>query len=144
MSESLESSIITATLVAEENRLEFYPAIFGSSYLMRGEALVFGFLRSFCAEYTGGYWHFYTLSNGGYYMAPDIDNNVYIEVVGNYFSDVMSSDAAGILATLFTLCCLAEKAQGSTEGEALIDRYHLLLNFVRGHAEADKILRAID
>ncbi|WP_241199367.1 antirestriction protein [Ectopseudomonas oleovorans] len=63
-------SPIVATRVAEADRLRFLPTYFGPSMLrmLRGEALVFGWMGRLCAAYHGGFWHFYTLSNGGFYM----------------------------------------------------------------------------
>lgn len=135
---------ITATLVAEADRLEFLPAAFGLRFLIKGEALVYRYLRHLCAEYDGAFWHFYTLSNSGFYMAPSIDKNLQMVVPGNYFSEEMSADAAGIVATLFALGRLAEEAEGTAEGDGLIKRFHLLMNFVRDHAEAEIIRSAID
>ena len=64
--------------------------------MMRGEALVFGWLDALSEDYNGGFWNFYTLTNGGFYMAPAGDKRMRLEVDGNGFSGEMSADAAGI------------------------------------------------
>ncbi|MCB1841848.1 MAG: antirestriction protein [Halioglobus sp.] len=51
--------------------------------------------------YTGGYWHFYVLSNGGFYMAPEGDS-VFKVSCDNYFTGKLSADALGITACLYT------------------------------------------
>ena len=74
---------VTASLVAEAQRLDFLPAYFGPRLMMRGEALVYAWLRRLCERYNGAYWHYYTLSDGGFYMAPDLADRLEIEVDGN-------------------------------------------------------------
>ena len=63
---------VTASLVAEAQRLDFLPTYFGPRLMMRGEALVYAWLRRLCERYNGAYWHYYTLSDGGFYLAPDL------------------------------------------------------------------------
>jgi hypothetical protein len=45
-----------------------------------GEALVFGWLDRLCIDYSGGLWDFYSLSNGGFYMAPTNEKQFKIDV----------------------------------------------------------------
>ena len=47
---------VTASLVAEAQRLDFLPAYFGPRLMMRGEALVYAWLRRLCERYSGAYW----------------------------------------------------------------------------------------
>ena len=49
---------VTASLVAEAQRLDFLPAYFGPRLMMRGEALVYAWLRRLCERYSGAYWHY--------------------------------------------------------------------------------------
>lgn len=139
-------SPIVATRVAEADRLRFLPTYFGPSMLrmLRGEALVFGWMGRLCAAYHGGFWHFYTLSNGGFYMAPEHDGRLRIEVDGNGFAGELSADAAGIVATLFALNQLCAELAGTADADVMIDRYHHLAAFASEHAEAATIYRAID
>ncbi|MBV6831306.1 antirestriction protein [Xanthomonas euvesicatoria] len=135
---------VTASLVAEAQRLDFLPAHFGPRLMMRGEALVYGWLRRLCERYTGAYWHYYTLSDGGFYMAPDLAGGLEIEVDGNGFRGELSADAAGIVATLFALGQLAAETAGTEAADPLIDSYHALAAFATSHPEAAAIYRAID
>lgn len=135
---------VTASLVAEAQRLDFLPAYFGPRLMMRGEALVYGWLRRLCNRYSGAFWHFYTLSDGGFYMAPNLSAPLQIEVDGNGFQGELSADAAGIVATLFALGQLAAETAGTEAADALIDRYHSLAAFATSHPEAAAIYRAID
>jgi hypothetical protein len=144
MIDTQENQPVTACLVADDHRLTFLPSYFGPRLMMRGEALVYGWLRRLSEDYSGGFWHYYELTNGGFYMAPKLAGRLRLEVDGNGYSGEVSADAAGIVATLFALGQLAAEIQGTDEADALIDRYHFLREFVDGHAEAGSIFRAID
>ncbi len=144
MNNTQEQQPVTASLVADNQRLTFLPSYFGTRLMIRGEALVYAWLRRLSKDYDGGYWHYYTLTNGGFYMAPRLTERLRLEVSGNGFEGEMSADAAGIVATLFALGQLAAEIQGTDAADALIDRYHFLREFVDEHAEAGPIFRAID
>ena len=135
---------VTASLVDSNHRLTFLPSCFGPRLMMRGEALVYAWLQRLCRNYSGGYWHFYRLSNGGFYMAPASSDRLHIEVDGNGFSGEMTADAGGIVATLFALGQLAAEMENTEAANALIDVYHFLREFAYGHTEALAIFRAID
>ena len=78
------------------------------------------------------------------YLAPELTGRLCLEVDGNGYSGELSADAAGIVATLFTLGQLAADNQGTDVADVLIDRYHFLRDFARDHPEAAEIFRAID
>ena len=133
-------NLIVASLVtSEQERLDFLPRVF-SKYFLDVQPYVYHHMSSLCQEYTGGYWHFYDLSNNGGYLGLDKSDTYRIVVPGNYFDGELNGDAAGIVATLFALSHLAE-LKGS---ELLIDRYHELLAYSRSHEEAGLISSAID
>lgn len=111
---------ITSLLVSPSKRAGFMPETFGRSHMI-AENLIYTTMEKFCRTYDGGFWNFYKLSNGGFYIAPE-------------------ADAAGIVVTLYVLnyfCC-------KTENEELIDKYYHLRNFALEHKEARLIFAAID
>lgn len=133
-----DTQVITSTKVATEDMGDTLPTLFPHLFLVF-ENSVYSFMEKICAEYQGGFWEFYTLSNGGFYMAPLRNKVVSIAIpFGNDFSDKLSMDAAGIVATLMAYCQLSEVDARMTE------HYHRLLEFARLHTEANKILAAID
>lgn len=131
---------VTATLVADGDRLSFLPRYFGECLMLRGEATVYRFMDYLSQDYCGGFWNFYTLSNGGFYMSPDYDKPMRVFVDGNGFDGNMSADAAGIVASLFALGHLAAEIQN----DRIIELYYLLREFACDHKEGGLILRAID
>jgi hypothetical protein len=64
-----EEIVIAAALVPDEERMEFLPSVFGR-LMMEGESRVYTWAEELSLAYQGGYWEFYRLSNGGFYMAP--------------------------------------------------------------------------
>jgi hypothetical protein len=54
-------------------------------------------------DYSGGLWEFYTLSNGGFYMAPSTDVIFHVSC-DNMFEGDLSGDALGITACLYAYC----------------------------------------
>src|SRR5438105_14874957 len=113
---------ITAALVPDEARLSTLPRFFGAK-LTQAELLVYRWMDALCEAYSGGYWQFYALSNGGFYMAPSRTQRMRLAVGGNAFDGEMSARAAGIVACLFAF---GELAQDETGGERFIGLYHLL------------------
>ncbi|SMG61587.1 antirestriction protein [Paraburkholderia susongensis] len=138
MCNTTADTAITATLVPETSRLDFLPRFFGKH--MIGEAMVFNWADRLSADYNGGLWDFFTLSNGGFYLAPSVQLDYRVMWNLNSFDDTMGTDAFGIVVTLFALCHLAEL----TEDEPVIERYHALRDYAAMHAESRKIMRAID
>jgi hypothetical protein len=130
--------------VAKNNRLAFLPLCFGKRFMLTGESLVYSWLSSLCQEYSGAYWDFYLLSNGGFYMAPRFSKKLHVVVQGNGFRGALSADATGIVATLFALGTLSSQCVGDMACEMLLDHYYALLGFATKHAESKLILAAID
>lgn len=130
---------VTSTIIPEELRLNVLPRYLGGHYLS-GEMMVYDWAARLCRSYQGGYWNFFALSNGGFYMAPEGMERIHVRWHLNGYSDTMGADAFGITVTLFALCHLAEK----TLDDAIIERFHQLREFATHHVEAANILRAID
>jgi hypothetical protein len=135
-----DTLVILATLVPDTQRLDFLPRHFGRQ-MMTVEQHLYSRLSELSQDYTGGYWNFYDLSNGGCYLAPTAPERLRIVVQGNDFEGTMSADAAGITATLFTLSELSFRFQ---RAEVLGTRFHQLRDFAADHSEAALIFRAID
>ncbi|WP_025998482.1 antirestriction protein [Xanthomonas phaseoli] len=124
--------VIAASVVPEDKRLDFLPAFFGPSLMLYGEALVYKWMsRLSPRHYSGGLWQFYTLSNGGYYMAPTQPERLRLSMAGNGFDGFMSAD---VVATLFAL---GQLTATECEPDRFVELYH-------AHAEAAFIYRAID
>ena len=71
----MNTTIITADLVPEARRLRIAAKLFGVRFPLQLEPTIYQFAEFLSGDYRGGYWHFYTLSNGGFYMAPSVRSN---------------------------------------------------------------------
>jgi len=133
------SQRIEAREVANDERLQMLPRHFGRD-MLTVEYAVYAFMRKLATQYTGGYWTFFELSNGGFYLAPACETTFHISVEGNGFEGPMSADAAGITACLFALSHLSFQISN----DSIANHYHHLRDFALEHAEAGAILAAID
>lgn len=129
---------IEAQKVADDARIHTLPHHFGRHMLIVEDA-VYRWMRRLAPEYSGGYWHFYELSNGGFYMAPDCEP-LLLRVEGNGYEGFMSSAAAGITACLFSFSHLSFRIPS----EVMSSHFHQLRDFALEHPEAGAILAAID
>lgn len=135
-----ECPSVTATKVTQSRRIKMLPKYFGERLMVHTEHAIYDTLQELAPEYNGGFWHYFELSNGGFYMSPDLHISFDVTVNENGFSDTMSADAAGITACLFTYSQLAN----AKNSEQLSNLYHLLREFALDHPESAKILAAID
>ena len=119
--------------------MQVLPRRFGRNMLIVEQA-IYTFMRKLSSQYTGGYWNYLELSNGGFYMAPAHDEPMDVFVETNGFKGQMSADAAGITACLFALSHLSFQIQH----ESIARHFHQLRDFALDHAEASMILGAID
>ena len=131
-------SPVLAMLVAQAERLDFLPRHFGRQ-MMTFETAGYAQIRFLASEYSGGYWTFHDLSNGGCFMAP---RGPSLRIVApNGFDETMDAESAGIVATLYALSALSFKYPAF---EVFATRFHQLRGFALEHAKAGAILEAID
>jgi len=135
------NTTVTRQLVADKLRTNVTADLFGVYFPLQLEPFVYAMTSRLSEDYSGGYWHFYQLTNGGFYMAPDSDGQFQV-VSENGFEGFMSADALGITACLFAYSHLSF-GQGDF-ADTCGKQYHLLREFMFEHAEAGAILVAID
>lgn len=133
--------IITSQLVPESERMAVVDKQFGIQYVLKLEPTVFSMAENIAPAYNGAYWNFYTISNGGFYMAPRADI-IFSVSCENGFEGKLSADALGIASCLYAYSHLSF-GEGPF-AEACADKYHFLREYMFQHPEAKFILRAID
>jgi hypothetical protein len=136
-----ERTVVTASVVAEDDRLEFLPKHLTLPAMRRFEATLFGWMSTLCKSYTGGYWEAMELSNGGFFMYPTIQEKTSFELVnhGNSFRGSLTAEAAGIVVTLYTL----NELFLTRGGDSLEEKRRALREYAEGHSEAAVIRKAI-
>lgn len=131
---------IQAIQVQDNLRLQFLPKYFGKHFF-RSEQSIYNTLGKIAHQYTGGYWQFYELTNGGFYMAPDEDIKFKIYIEGNGYDGIVSADAAGIIVSMMVINQLCWH---DPSNETMIEKYYLLREYALEHKEAQRILNALD
>ena len=91
---------VTRELVPEDQRQAITEQLFSMAFPLQLEPVVYGVTDRMAEGYDGGYWHFYTLSNGGFYMAPAEDRVFHVKCQNMHEGD-LSADALGITACLY-------------------------------------------
>ena len=137
-----ETTIVTRKLIPEDQRLSHTANLFGPHFPLQLEPVIYGITERMAEAYSGGYWHFYSLDNGGFYMAPD-DGRVFTVSCDNYFTGDLSADALGIVACLYAYshCSFSRNEEF---GLLCARHYHWLREYMFEHAEVAAILGAID
>ena len=124
------------------DRLEITADLFGNHFPLQIEPTIYAFAEQLSDTYTGGYWHFYTLDNGGFYMAPDQQS--YPVISENGFTGRMSGEAFGITVCLYAYSHLSFSTNGTDMAECCARHFHWLREYALDHPEARAILAAVD
>ena len=59
--------MITCNVLPTHRRTQVTSELFGLNFPMKLEPLIFSLTDHIADNYSGGYWEFYKLSNGGFY-----------------------------------------------------------------------------
>ena len=124
---------VTRTLVPEDQRLAITEKLFGVHF---PTAIGAGHLHHHRADgqgLHGGYWEFYTLSNGGFYMAPSERSHLSRDMPEQFEGD-LSADALGITACLYAYSNLVFHRR-RTFARDMHDHYHWLREYMMEHPE---------
>jgi hypothetical protein len=127
--------------VKEADRGQHTAARFGVRFLWL-ESYIYDSAASLCADYDGGFWEFYALSNGGFYQAPRSDR-IFRVACANGFDGQLSADAFGITACLYAYSLLSFSADKEFAA-VCAQQYHCLRDYAALHPEAAAIWRATD
>jgi hypothetical protein len=133
---------ITRKQVPDQNRVQHTANLFGLNFPLHLEPLVYAITDNIAEEYNGGFWEFYELSNGGFYMAPHSDTPFTVSCE-NGFEGQLSGDALGITVCLYAYSHLSFSGKGGFD-ETCAQQYHWLREYMLDHPEAAAILGAID
>ena len=133
---------ITRSIVPEEERLDITTKLFDVYFPMQIEPFIYGITDRIASSYNGGYWDFYTLSNGAFYMAPSSNETFHVSCE-NYFQGQLSADALGIAACLYAYSNLSF-SDNYAFADICTQQYHLLREYALEHDEVAAIRGATD
>ena len=134
----MESFIFTKRGVRDGKEAEDERAGFRQQMV---EPVIYGITGRMAKDYSGGYWEFYTLSNGGFYMAP-AEDHVFHVTCDNMFEGGLSAELLWI-----TACLYAYSHQSFTDGRfwrVCASHFHRLQEYMFEHPEAVAILWPTD
>ena len=134
--------MITRNVLPTHRRTQVTSELFGLNFPMKLEPLIFNLTDHIADNYSGGYWDFYTLSNGGFYMSPCSDDHFNVSCE-NGFEGRLSGDALGIVVCLYAYSHLSFSGRNGFD-EVCAEHYHLLREFASAHGESLGIFSAID
>jgi hypothetical protein len=134
--------MLTKILLHTSERSSFPAQLFGAYFPFQVEPIIYNMATYIAAEYNGGYWQMYRLSNGGFFMHPDTDHP-YTVVCDNYYHGSLSAEAFGIAACLYTYSYLS-LSENKVLAEIGATKFHLLREYALEHPESAAILAAID
>jgi hypothetical protein len=125
---------IRATLVKDELLDDFLSQQFGK-FQVASELKIYSAFKSIVSEQSTFDWNYYTLSNDGFYMAPDSEKRFDVKCVRSPENVIrISADAAGIVATLIGLADLYE--QVFKGDDRYLEKFFKLRAFADLHYEA--------
>jgi len=130
---------VQAVLVPQAQRLAFLPDHFGRLY-MAAEQGVYRTMRQLCADYDGGYWDFYALSNGGALLVPTCATAFTLTCEGNGYSGRLPAFATGI-----GVCAMAySRLSFRRDGVLFAEQNYRLRDLLLQQAEAAQLLALLD
>lgn len=141
-----DETVITAIEVKNaQARLKFLPSKLGR-YCIAFENAIYSWMTRNAVAYNGGYWDFYKLSNGGFYLQP---TKGYMLTSPNGFMDDVSAQEAGIIVTLMMLShfsFVTYEKEHHEDCERISAYFHQLRDFIftLSPESQTKILNAID
>jgi hypothetical protein len=134
-------NLVTRELVPDGQRMAVTERLFGIHFPLKLEPVIYGITDRMTEDYSGGYWDFHTLSNGGFYMAPS-DVRVFRVTCDNMFEGDLSADALGITACLYAYSHLS--FSDGRFARVCARHYHRLREYMFEHPEVRAILGATD
>jgi len=136
------NNTIKRNLVPDDERIKLAADMFGIDFPTKLEPYIYAVSSSLAKAYRGGYWQFFTLSNGGFYMSPLTDKDFEV-ACDNGYEGRLSADALGITACLYAFSHLSFVGE-SVFAEVCARHFHLLREYALDHAEVRGIMGAID
>ena len=136
---------IEASQVKEERRMAFLLRHIGPRWASSFEQLLNQWMKRLSCDYSGDYWNYFELSNGGFYLTPSATKKTFLMTSTNFARENVSADAAGIIVTMLALTELMGIMDCKGDGglDNIIERYNSLRDFAIEHHERERIFSII-
>ena len=133
------------TLVLDEKRLDMLPKYFGASgFGITFDHRFFNQMSRLCPEYNGGYWDYYELQSGGFYMSWSHDEKVTM-YDPNGGEHEMSADAASVAVglILYSAFCAYFYENNQALSERFYNLHEQLYEFAYTQHPESRLIRTI-
>jgi hypothetical protein len=130
--------LITATLVPDLERQNFLDLMFTQDRAQEGAEQVRTIMGMLSKQYSSAPWRYYYVSNGGYFMCPDMLGRMIVTIAEKGLIVSLTPQGAGIVSSLITYRAFA----ATSSSPYFIDQWHLLKDFALDHPECPFLLRA--
>lgn len=137
-----KNTAIIAKKVPERQRSNAMPKHIGR-YYMNVEQAIFMKLDEYSKSYSGGYFEFMELSNGGFYLSLSDDEEFHIVNPNNYYEGTLSADAYSLAACLMVYSDFSLMLEGERQ-EHFSTLFHKTREYALTHPEASAIFAFID
>ncbi len=107
---------------------------------------MYAYAHRYCPDYTGGFWQFYLLPDGGGFIAPDVESLTLCNA-DNWFEQTVSREVAWIILTALVLNHRSWHHSNHDHAELyrhFCRRHEQLMAFAGNHPESAAIWRALD
>lgn len=131
---------ITSRILEGNERINFPARIFGIHFPFRIEPFIFNMARNLSRDYSGGTWQMHKLSNNGFLMIPESDQQYHV-VSQNGYQGYMTADAFGVTTCLYAYSHLSFSEELA---DVCGEQFHMLRAFALLHSKVRDIFAAID
>jgi hypothetical protein len=136
------TTTITSQQLAPSERNAHVHNLFGLHFPLLIEPRVYAFTDLLVDAYEGGQWEFYLLSNGGFFMSPNLSEPIEVKCP-NFYSGHLSAAALGIVVGLYAYSHVSFSKDERLR-ELGTQHYFLLRDYALQHPEARQIFQAVD
>ena len=136
---ALRGGPVTAKLMPQKARMRLMHELFQKQFIMV-ENLIYMNMVRVCPHYEGGEWAFYSLSNGGFYMAPLAVPDWFVVYAPKEYQGALSSNAVGMLVTAMTL----NQLTSWRDGELMMQMQFRLRDFIKQQPGAAVLCELLD
>ena len=137
-----KTPITTSTLVAEGDRITCIEDIFGILFPMRIEPFIYSITEHISGDYNGGYWHYNTINNGGFYMYPESGEMFHVICSNGFIGDV-TGEVLGVSACMYAYSHLSF-SEDQQLSALCSNHYYLLREYVYGMDQVDVVMAICD
>ena len=134
-----EMTIAAIKVTNATERLHCLPEVAGREHVIL-EHTVYDMLSMMSEDYDCGFWEYFRLSNGGFYMAPNTTKSFRLLGPDNGFKGEVCANTAGIIASTMAYSHLSFRHRG----ECFARAYERLSCFIFQQSDANTIRAALD